>query len=149
MNNYKKTEDMAVDFHAITEYMCDTFTIKNHDYGNSFFESLDNKGLVAAVVRMEDKMNRLDTLCMADSKVKDESKRDTLLDLANYAIMTVMWLDGKDKKGGVQEEDVQKAKEFCNTTIKDIKIDIDNGHGTVDAFEVRNTLEYLQKLLDK
>ena len=38
--------------------LLDIFRKKNHDYGNSFERSLDKHGLVAGIVRMEDKMNR-------------------------------------------------------------------------------------------
>lgn len=143
MNNYKTTEEMAEAFRIITDELCEIFTAKNHDYGNSFFESLDSKGIVAAVVRMEDKMNRLDTLCMTDSKVKEESKCDTLLDLANYAIMTIMWIDREDKRNGYVEE----AKDLCNTTLQKIKVDMDNGNFNVDSIEMKNTLEKLSQYL--
>ena len=69
---------------------------KNADYGDSFAQSLDKHGLIAAIVRMDDKMNRVINLNKADEQlVNDESVRDTLMDLANYAIMSVMWLDAK------------------------------------------------------
>lgn len=74
-----------------------TFAAKNKDYGNSFEKSLDAHGLVASIVRMEDKFNRLKSL--ADSKkdamVASESLSDTLLDLANYATMTAVYLEAK------------------------------------------------------
>jgi hypothetical protein len=38
-------------------------------------------------------MRRLKQLIKQEAQVKDESIRDTVLDLANYAIMTVMELD--------------------------------------------------------
>ena len=67
---------------------------KNADYGNSFENSLDKHGLIAGIVRMDDKMSRLISLnSKNEQQVMDESLRDTLMDLANYAIMTVMWLD--------------------------------------------------------
>ena len=67
---------------------------KNADYGDSFAQSLDKHGLIAAIVRLDDKMNRVINLNKADEQlVNDESVRDTLIDLANYAIMSVMWLD--------------------------------------------------------
>ena len=75
-----------------------TYAAKNHDYGNSFDKSLDKFGIVASIVRMGDKMNRIESLTNKEAKVNDESIKDTLLDLANYAIMTVMWLD-KTRKG--------------------------------------------------
>lgn len=78
--------------------MAKTYAAKNHDYGNSFDKSLDKFGIVASIVRMGDKMNRIESLTNKEAKVNDESIKDTLLDLANYAIMTVMWLD-KTRKG--------------------------------------------------
>ena len=65
---------------------------KNADYGNSFDKSLDEFGLVASVVRMSDKMERIKSLANKEAEVKDESIEDTLIDLANYAIMTVLWM---------------------------------------------------------
>ena len=90
------TEITDVDrFGAITRRMHEIFIKKNHDYGNSFEQSLNEEGLAASRIRMGDKWNRYKTLSKNDSniQVKDESLRDTLIDLANYAIMTVMWLD--------------------------------------------------------
>lgn len=65
-------------------------TAKQRAYGDSFSETLAEFGLVAAVTRITDKTNRLKTLCKLDKDAMgDESVRDTLLDLANYAIMTL------------------------------------------------------------
>lgn len=90
-----KLSDGVEQFMDITTNMAKTYAAKNHDYGNSFEESLDEFGLVASVVRLGDKMNRIKSLIKKEARVKDESIKDTLLDLANYAIMTVMWLDGE------------------------------------------------------
>ena len=80
-------------FMDITTNMAKTYAAKNHDYGDSFDNSLDKFGLIASIVRMSDKMNRLETLVAKKAQVKDESIKDTLLDLANYSVMTVMWLN--------------------------------------------------------
>lgn len=96
--NTLKSEDLNDDckaFKNITNSMLNTYIAKNHDYGNSFDQSLDKFGLVAAVVRIGDKMNRIESLITKEAKVKDESIKDTLLDMANYAIMTTMWMDKK------------------------------------------------------
>lgn len=86
--------DSSVDsFMDITTNMAKTYAAKNHDYGNSFDCSLNKFGPIAGLVRMGDKMNRLESLVNKKAMVKNESIKDTLLDLANYAIMTVMWLD--------------------------------------------------------
>lgn len=66
---------------------------KNHDYGDSFHLTYQKWGLPMAAIRLEDKLRRFETLIRAESRVKDESVRDTLIDLANYSIMTVMELD--------------------------------------------------------
>ncbi|QHJ79868.1 MAG: hypothetical protein [Caudoviricetes sp.] len=79
----------------------ETYKKKNRDYGDAFGVSLDKRGMVAALVRMEDKMGRLDSLKDRDPLVKDESLQDTLLDLANYAIMTAMWLERKGEEPAV------------------------------------------------
>lgn len=69
---------------------------KNHDYGNSFDKSLDEDGLIAAKVRIGDKIRRIDNLLSnRDRMVDDESLIDTFKDLANYAIMTLRWIDEK------------------------------------------------------
>ena len=78
----------------ICKELTETYEKKNADYGNSFEISLDKHGLIAGIVRMDDKMSRLISLnSKNEQQVMDESLRDTLMDLANYAIMSVMWLD--------------------------------------------------------
>ena len=92
-----RVSDNVEQFMSITQDMTKTYAAKNHDYGNSFEESLDEFGLVASVVRLGDKMNRTKSLIKKEAQVKDESIKDTLLDMANYAIMTVMWMNKNQK----------------------------------------------------
>lgn len=78
----------------IAEQLTKTYAAKNEDYGDAFDKSLDNHGLTAAIIRMEDKMGRFSNLAGRPASMQvDESLEDTLLDLANYAIMTVMWVE--------------------------------------------------------
>ena len=94
----ENSKALANQFKSITEEMLQTYIRKNHDYGDSFNKSLDKFGLIASVVRMNDKMERVESLMNKEALVKDESIKDTLLDMANYAIMTVMWMNlHKDK----------------------------------------------------
>lgn len=88
-------EENVQRFMDITTNMAKTYAAKNHDYGNSFEQSCNKFGIIAAVVRMGDKMNRLESLALKRAEVKDESIKDTLLDLASYSVMTLMWLDGE------------------------------------------------------
>lgn len=82
----------------IVTNMNEMYKSKNEDYGDSFDKSLDKFGLLSSLIRLTDKMNRFEQLIDNDSKVNDESIEDTLLDMANYAIMTVMWKRLKDEK---------------------------------------------------
>jgi glutaredoxin 2 len=66
---------------------------KNADYADSFGESIKEWGILAAVVRIDDKMRRLKSLVKQPAKVQSETMRDTLMDMANYCIMSVMELD--------------------------------------------------------
>ena len=90
-------------FEDITNKMIRIFKQKNHDYGNSFEQSLNEEGLAASRIRMGDKWNRFKTLSKPKTEVKvnDESIRDTLVDLANYAIMTVIWLDKQQNNSNI------------------------------------------------
>lgn len=92
------SSDSSEEFEKITKQMLETYNAKNKDYGNSFDKSLDKFGLVASVVRLGDKMHRIESLYnKTDFQVKNESIKDTLLDMANYAIMTIMWLNKNTK----------------------------------------------------
>lgn len=80
------------EFKTITEQLYKTYCAKNKDYGNSFDKSLDEFGLTAAAVRLSDKFNRFKTLINNNPEVNDETIEDTIMDMANYCIMTAMWL---------------------------------------------------------
>ena len=77
-------------FEDITLEMRNTYERKNADYGNSFEEQFNEYGLISSCIRLEDKLRRLKSLSKSEARVKDESIEDTLLDLANYSILTVM-----------------------------------------------------------
>lgn len=86
-------------FKDITEEMNALYERKNHDYGNSFSETFRKLGIISAATRMLDKMNRIVSLVTKDKqKVNDESLRDTLIDIANYAVMTIMEIDKKKER---------------------------------------------------
>ena len=80
---------------AILMEIHDIYTKKNHDYGDAFHLSYIEEGMAMPRVRLGDKFNRFKTLTKKPEAqaVHDESLRDTLLDLANYAIMTVIEMD--------------------------------------------------------
>ena len=72
---------------------------KNRDYGDSFHETWKEEGIAMARIRLSDKLSRFKRLTKGEEQaVKDESIRDTLLDLANYTIMTIMEMDAEGDK---------------------------------------------------
>lgn len=84
-----------VEHHAkLCKELNDLYARKNADYGDSFGKSFEEEGLAMARIRLGDKFNRFKTLSRSvERKVLDESIRDTLIDLANYAIMTVLEME--------------------------------------------------------
>lgn len=116
------------------DHQWNVFCRKNHDYGNSFEKSLDTFGLVAGIVRMSDKFERLVSLNdpNKDAQIASESLVDTLEDLSNYAAMAACWMKGKKKAdwnelrmkelaGDIKIEDNPKdPEEFIQDTIKQI-----------------------------
>ena len=82
----------------ITDEIHEMFVKKNADYGNSFEKSLDEWGLIVSAMRTQEKLDRVKTSLKQELKVKDESVEDSFLDIANYAIMTVMWLRKEKEK---------------------------------------------------
>lgn len=85
---------------------------KNHDHGDAFHQTFLEEGYAMSRIRLTDKLQRFKTLSKDSStdirQVLDESIRDTLIDLANYAIMTIMEMD-KDKD----------VKAVCTDKIKE------------------------------
>lgn len=85
-------------YKAIVENMTKKFIAKNHDYGNSFSESVQEFGAtigpVIGFAPIMHKFNRLKNLIKGEQAlVADEIAEDTLLDMANYCIMFKMELD--------------------------------------------------------
>ena len=97
IENYKKLQAS----------MLQTFIDKDSDYGDSFGKTFEKYGIVSALTRMSDKMNRINNLTNAafqsnindsDTKMRvDESIEDTLLDLANYAMLTYLQIHKFDE----------------------------------------------------
>ena len=73
----------------ICEKLTKTYEAKNADYGDSFSETR-KKYPEAICIRLLDKLNRLESLISGQDPKVDESIDDTLLDLANYAVMELV-----------------------------------------------------------
>lgn len=99
------------------DHQWNVFYRKNHDYGNSFEKSLDTFGLVAGIVRMNDKFERLVSLNNPnkDAQIASESLVDTLEDLSNYAAMAACWLKRKHERNWAKERLTAIKKEGVPT----------------------------------
>ena len=95
---FAEVSDNVKQFNELAQTMCELYEKKNADYGDSFNISLDKYGIIAALTRMSDKFNRIENLILnQNKKVEDEKVEDTLIDLANYAMMTVLWIKKNNK----------------------------------------------------
>ena len=82
---------------ALLDEIHETYKEKNQKYGDSFTETVEKYGLVAAITRMHDKFSRIENIITQQAE-DDEDERlvDSLKDLANYCLMTVMVLENED-----------------------------------------------------
>ena len=88
-NKVQRHEKICEELNALYEK-------KNHDYGDSFHLSFLEEGMAMPRIRLGDKFNRFKTLSRNNTQqVNDESIRDTLIDLANYAIMTILEMENE------------------------------------------------------
>lgn len=93
--------DKGLQHVKIVTGLSELYKAKNTDYGDSVHETYMKYGLTSFLVRMEDKISRLRSLSQKpaeEQRIKDESIRDTLLDLANYAIIAVIEMDAEKEK---------------------------------------------------
>lgn len=91
-NNVNVADNAKVSIHReITLELTETYKSKNADYGDSFAKIRNEYGPIAIMIRLKDKVGRLDSIFSSGKiHVKSESIKDTLLDLANYAIMELV-----------------------------------------------------------
>lgn len=71
------------DYNKTIKICRDIFQKKNQDYGNAFVDY----NVIGILVRMGDKINRIDNLKNNKPEVVDENIDDTFLDLFNYSVL--------------------------------------------------------------
>ena len=73
--------------YAICQKLNQVYKAKNHDYGDSFGDTYKKLGIISAVTRLSDKMNRIISLSVShDAQVKDKRLR------TRYLIWLIMLL---------------------------------------------------------
>lgn len=85
---------------AVQKTGLELFKQKNVDYGDAFAKY----GVIGVLMRIEDKIQRSMSITKNGvNLVNDESIRDTLIDLHNYAAMGIMLMDESDVKSCIPE----------------------------------------------
>lgn len=108
-------EDLCAELHKL-------YVAKNTDYGDSFAkvrEEIPN----AILVRLSDKLNRLKSLMTKDDddrKVRDESIDDTLMDIANYALLELV---ERRNEGDYYEDEEEDKEEYDFSSVVSDAID--------------------------
>ena len=103
IENNRNEVDRVSQMEKVQKEGLELFKNKNADYGDAFA----NYGVVGVLVRMGDKIARLQSITTKSvSLVNTESLRDTLIDLHNYSAMAIMLLD-EDKKNHQKKAEFQ------------------------------------------
>ena len=91
------TKDSPTSFVDVLKEMQTLYEKKNHDYGNSFSETIQEFGFTPAIARINDKFKRVKQMVKGEQMQVNESMRDNLIDIANYCILTIIVLDNQNK----------------------------------------------------
>lgn len=85
--------DRVAQIKAVQAEGLELFKKKNADYGDAFAKF----GVIGVLMRIEDKIQRSITITNKGINfVDDETIKDTLIDLHNYAAMAIMLLEKKE-----------------------------------------------------
>ena len=86
----KRGKDKVEIHKEISNKLTSMYKSKNADYGDSY-KLLRDKYPTSVIIRLADKLNRLEVLISGTpQQVKEESINDTLEDMANYCIMELI-----------------------------------------------------------
>ena len=132
-----KSNELVKKHGEICIFLNEVYEKKNKDYGNSFEETYKRLGIISAVTRIADKMSRLESLATKPEEerlVKDESIKDTVLDMANYCIMLAMELEREsDERKAISN--IQSSPSQGETPLDDLIYRKSNG-GTINFPDV-------------
>lgn len=85
-------------FKDYTDELAKTLHDKNTDYGDSFSKGMKRYGMKYVSSRLFDKLNRIDELSGSGAQlVKGESLKDSVKDLAGYAVLLWKYLDESEE----------------------------------------------------
>lgn len=115
-----------------TREIADLLVRKNTAYGDSVDSTFQEYGLMAYVIRLDDKLNRLKNLIAnKDIDALDESIEDTLKDTAGYAILALAQLEDEKMK---QNAMVRYAQDELNVLLEQAKAEGEDSYQMQKAF---------------
>lgn len=89
--NLTQTIDFSKKIDFGSAYIHSIVTKKQHDYGH---ENIARFGRVGLLVRMHDKIARLENLLESQRAAENESINDNIFDVIGYSCVAMMWEDG-------------------------------------------------------
>ncbi len=104
---------------------------KNADYSGDKIDNISLTGVNGISVRLLDKVSRAYNLSSGkDPMIKDESLRDTFIDIVNYAVFAVMMIDGAWGNGKPNDDAESQIVRWGCHTAKKLVNDDDMGFTT-------------------
>lgn len=98
------------EFSEIVDKLKSLYVEKNRRYDDAFHKQYTEMGIQSAIMRLNDKMLRLKTVSKTANDFGDETLEDTLKDLANYSIMTLMELERLNTKNESEVDCFEQEK---------------------------------------
>ena len=150
----EKADFRAARLEEIMENCLDLYKKKNADYGNSFAEVYKELGFESGLVQILHKVNRIKGIYNNNrAEVENESIRDSLIDLANYALMTAVEMELEEKREPSLIEKIEGLGLCAKSEDRKIKIGTSNDCwdiGEVDeasegAFKLFNQYWFLEE----
>lgn len=106
MDRYDKLEELV-------DSLLSLYKKKNSDYGNSFADTVEKLGFAYALGTLNTKVDRaISVFNKGECEIADESIRDTLMDLANYSLMTLVEIDMLKEEEIDELEDEEENEEY-------------------------------------
>lgn len=124
------------------------YSERNEKYGDSFAKTFQEYGKAVALIRLEDKLNRAKTLVSMGLKGSDgESLIDTLMDLSNYANMTIIELTStQGEDDGQTTEAPKKKRKKAKEETQAEKEEAPKEKGPLDDLTKNQLLEVISQL---
>lgn len=124
----EKADFRAARLEEIMENCLDLYKKKNADYGNSFAEVYKELGFESGLVQILHKVNRIKGIYNNNrAEVENESIRDSLIDLANYALMTVVEMELENNKEDELIKNIKSLGLYAKSDNRKIKIGTSDG----------------------